>query len=102
MGLTTQVRSLRGHPEFQASPFEFITKQLWSLRIELAFHQMRVNVHDGHVQSSSQEAARCLEAEQSSPDHDRVPLRSTRGQHGVDILHITKSDNAPQSAAGDR
>ncbi len=41
-------------------------------------------------------------AEQAAADHDRLALLLAglrRGQHGVDILHVAKADNARQILA---
>ena len=44
--------------------------------IELPFHQRRHEVHDGDITALNLQAARCLEAEQSTADHNRSHARS--------------------------
>jgi len=67
VSFAAQLRSPGGQPELQAASFEFTAKQIRRLRIELLLHQMRVNVHDGHIQAALQQPARGLEPEQTAP-----------------------------------
>jgi hypothetical protein len=38
--------------------------------------------------------------EQAAADHDRVPARARRRQHGVDVVQVAKADHAGQLMPG--
>src|SRR5688572_32477984 len=56
--------------------FPYTTLFRSPVRIELALHQRRHQVHDGHLASLHLETAGSFETEQPAADHNRLGLRS--------------------------
>ncbi len=63
-------------------------------RVQLALHQRRHEVENGHLHAPSLEAGRRLQAEQPAADDDRAPAGTGRGDHGIHVVEIAIGHDA--------
>ena len=90
-----------GH-DLDAALFNCLFEQIARRRIELALHQCRHDMQDGHVHVAGFETRRRFEPEQSATDDDGPCPRLRGEQHGPDVVKVAIGQNTGKIIAGHR
>ena len=85
--------------DFDAALLDRALQQIGCVRVELALHQRRHQVHDRGLHALAGEARSRLEAEQAAADHHGVAAPCRRGKHRVDVVEVAEGDDAGQLGA---
>ena len=85
--------------DLDAARLDRLLEQIAGRRVELALHQRRHQVEDGHRPCRAGEARGRFEPEQAAADHHGAAAAAPRREHPLDVVEVAEGDDAGQVLA---